>query len=208
MFWFLHYAVKVGIAVAFLALGGALYANRHLLAPADEWARTLRRTQTEVLPVVGQVTGRVVRASSGDTLVVRVEDGRPIPWRVAGILGPPSSRQVRTPRALAFQSSREALRQWAGTGEVSVAYTFVAPEGGGLGGVYVGGTNVAIPLLREGHAIVHDPSLRSLTVVEQVQLLAAEKEAREAKRGLWSDTVELKDTRAQVIAPIASGNPP
>ena len=109
MFWFLHYSVKVAIGLVFVGAGVLLYVNRHWFDPADEWAQTLRRTQTETLPVIGQATGLVMRASSGDTLVVRVEQGRPIAWRIAGVLGPPASKQVRTPRALAFQASREAL---------------------------------------------------------------------------------------------------
>jgi endonuclease YncB( thermonuclease family) len=191
MFWFLHYAVKVGIGLALVGLGLVLYLNRQWFQPADEWAQTLRRTRTDTLPVVGQATGRVVRASSGDTLVVRVENGGPIAWRIAGILGPPASKQPRSARAMAFQASRDALLRLARSNEVSVSYTFVAPEGGGIGGVYLAGTNLAIPLVSEGMVIVHDASLKSLPLVEQVQLLAAEKEAREARRGLWSDTVQL-----------------
>lgn len=195
MFWFLHYAVKVGIGLAFVGIGLVLYLNREWFQPADAWAQTLRRTQTDVLPIVGQATGRVMRATCGDTLLVRLEQGAPVAWRVAGILGPPSSKQPRSARALAFEASRNALNQWARSNEASMAYTFIAPAGGGLGGVYVGGTNLALPLLTEGHVIVHDASLRSLPVVEQVRLLAAEKEAREAKRGLWADTVELGGSR-------------
>ena len=191
MFWFLHYAVKAGIALALVGVGLVVYLNRHWFQPADEWAQTLRRAQTETLPILGQATGRVVRASSGDTLVVRLEQGGPIAWRIAGVLAPPSSKQPRSARALAFQASRDALARVSRSNEVSIAYTFVAPEGGGLGGVYLAGTNLAIPLLSEGMVIVHDASLKSLPVVQQVQLLAAEKEAREARRGLWADTVNL-----------------
>lgn len=45
---------------------------------------------------------------------------------------------------------------------------------------------MAIPLLREGMVIVHDASLKSLPIPDQVQLLAAEKSAREGRRGVWA----------------------
>jgi hypothetical protein len=75
--------------------------------------------------------------------------------------------------------------------EVRVAYTFAIPGGGGVGGVYLGRTNVALPMLHEGMVIVHDGSLRSLPIVEQVQLLAVEKGARETRRGFWTNAVVL-----------------
>lgn len=186
MFWFLHYAVKVGIGVALIGMGAWLYANRVWFAPAEEWVETLRRAETETLPIVGEANGRVVRVPAGDSVIVRDDQGAKVSFRIAGVLGPPPSRHPRSERAAIFRRSQDFLKGLAISNEVRIAYTFMVPEGGGLGGVYLAGTNLAVPLLREGMVIVHDASLKSLPIQDQVQLLAAEKEAREARRGVWA----------------------
>lgn len=186
MFWFLHYAMKVGIGVALIGVGAWLYANRVWFAPAEEWVETLRRAETETLPIVGEATGRVVRVPAGDSVIVRDDLGAKVSFRIAGVLGPPPSRHPRSERAAIFRRSQDFLKGLAISNEVRIAYTFMVPEGGGLGGVYLAGTNLAVPLLREGMVIVHDASLKSLPIQDQVQLLAAEKEAREARRGVWA----------------------
>lgn len=185
MFWFLHYAAKAGIALALIGAGAWLYAQRAVLAPAEEWVETLRRAETETLPIVGESSGRVIRVPSGDTLIVRGTNGTKVSYRIAGVLGPPSSRHPRSDRAAVFRRSQDFLRGIALSNEVRIAYTFMVPEGSGVGGVYLGETNIGVPLLREGMAVVHDRSLKSLPVKDQVLLLAAEKEAREGKRGVW-----------------------
>jgi endonuclease YncB( thermonuclease family) len=56
----------------------------------------------------------------------------------------------------------------------------------------VGDTNLAVPLLSTGAALVDKTTLKCLPVIEQVQLLAAEKAAREGKLGLWGDPEMLE----------------
>lgn len=192
MFWFLHYAVKVTAVLALIGLGILLYVNRHWFAPAEAWVETMRRTQTEPLPVLGELQGRVVRVTTGDSFLMREAQGPQYSIRIAGVLAPPASRNLRSAAAQAFRASRDHLAGLLGTNEVRVAYTFLAPEGAGIGGVYLNGTNVALPLLDSGLVIVHDSSLRSLPVQEQVQLLAIEKLAREAQHGFWTNTVDLR----------------
>ncbi len=117
--------------------------------------------------------------------------------RVAGILAPlpPRTQNPRNPQLVAFRRSRNALGELVLSNEVTVAYTFHAPRTGGVGGVYRGTTNVAIPLLATGAVIIHDASLKWLPLSEQVRLLAAEKEAKEARRGFWEDTVTVGAAR-------------
>ena len=194
MFWFLHYAVKAGIGLALLGAGALLYAHRAMFSPAQEWMETLRRAETERLPIVGEADGRVIRVPAGDSVIVRDAQGAKVSFRIAGVLGPPPSRHPRSERAEVFRRSQNFLRELALSNDVHIAYTFMVPEGGGVGGVYLGGTNLAIPLLREGMVIVHDASLKSLPIPDQVQLLAAEKAAREGRRGVWAgELVRLGD---------------
>lgn len=196
MFWFLHYAVKVFIGLACAGMLVLLYVNRHWFAPADAWVQTLRRTHTETLPILGEVTGRVVRVPAGDTVSVRGQGGPAQNFRIAGILAPPYARNPLSDEAKAFRRTRDFLVSLVLSNDVSVAYTYLTPEGGGgIGGVYLNGTNVAVPLLSAGLVLVHDPSLKGLPLVDQVQLLAAEKAARETRAGFWSDTVALGELR-------------
>jgi endonuclease YncB( thermonuclease family) len=102
-------------------------------------------------------------------------------------------------RLLAWVEERNASRNLALSNEVPVAYTFFIPHGGGLGGVYLGGKNIAIPLLESGAAIVDEATLKCLPVVKQIQLLAAEA-AREEKRGLWGDSAMLEAERETLVA--------
>lgn len=195
MFWFLHYAAKVMIGLCLVGIGLVLYLNRQWFAPADAWAETLRRAQTETLPILGSLTGKVIRVPAGDAVVVRETQGRPQTFRLAGVMGPPPSRNPLSERARAFQECREFLATLALSNQVTVSYTFHVPGAGGLGGVYLGGTNLAVPLLEAGLVIVHDPSLKGLPLPDQVRLLAAEKAAREGRRGFWTNTVTLEAIR-------------
>lgn len=204
MFWFPHYAVKAGIGLALLGCGALLYANRAVFLPAQEWVETLRRAETETLPIVGEAQGLVIRVPAGDAVIVRDGQGAKVSFRIAGVLGPPSSRHPRSERAAVFRRSQEFLRSLALSNDVRIAYTFMVPEGGGVGGVYLAGTNLAIPLLREGTVIVHDPSLKSLPIQEQILLLTAEKEARESRRGVWAGElvrVVPEDFEPMVVRP-------
>jgi endonuclease YncB( thermonuclease family) len=196
MFWFLHYSVKAVIALGIVGIGVVLYINRHWFTPADEWVETMRRVKTEPLPVLGVTTGRVVRVPTGDTVVIQPDAGPPQNFRIAGITVPPYSRNPLSDEARVHRETRDYLSRLALSNDVRVAYTFLAPgELGGIGGAYLESTNLAVPLLASGMAIVHDGSLKGLPVIQQVLLLAAEKEAREAGRGLWTNAAALEAMR-------------
>lgn len=191
MFWFLHYCAKALLGLAVVALLWFGYRNRHLLSPAQDWLHTLERADLERLEVLGTNTARVVRVSSGDTLLVGQSRSERLEFRVAGITAPPFTRHKHSPAWKAYEASRLHLESLARSNEVQVAYTFFVPRAGGVGGVYMGGTNLALAMLESGLAIVHDASLKSLPLTQQVQLLAAEKRAREAKRGHWADPAAI-----------------
>lgn len=197
MFWFLHYTVKVAAVLALIGMGVLLYVNRHWFAPADAWMRTMNRAQTEPMPVLGELNGQVVRVLSGDSFVMKEAQGPQYSIRVAGVLAPPASRNQRSEAAQAFRASREQLASLILSNEIRVAYTYLTPEGSGIGGVYLKGTNIALALLDSGRVIVHDSSLKSLPVTDQLRLLAAEKLAREARHGFWTNTVDRSDARNQ-----------
>ncbi len=195
MFRVLHYTAKVLLGLALAGVLVLAYASRHWFHPALEWIRVTRRAQTDPLPVVARSTGVVVRVTSGNELVLRTPGNRRQNVRIAGISTPPSVRNPSSDEASAFAWSRERLRSMVLSNTVAVAYTFMPNEGGGLGGVYLGSTNVAVPLLLQGAAVVNDASLKCLPVLDQLQLLAAEKEARESGRGFWTNAGVLAKIR-------------
>ncbi|MCC6234943.1 MAG: thermonuclease family protein, partial [Verrucomicrobiales bacterium] len=187
MFWFLHYTVKAVIALAFLALGLGAWMNRHRLEPAEEWVQTLRRAEVERLEVLGTNTAMMVRAPSGDTVTVGQAKKDRLVFRVAGVVGPPRALKRHSPAWKTFERSREHLQSLALSNEVTVAYTFFEPRVGGVGAVYLRGTNLALAQVAAGMALVHDASLKGLPLPDQVKLLAEEKKAREEKRGFWAE---------------------
>lgn len=189
MFHFLHYAVKVAIVLMIVGLGAWAYSERARLEPAEEWLETLRRADLERLEVLGTNTAPVVAVPSGDSVVVGTSRTDRLTFRIAGVTAPPRARRKHSEAWKAFEQSRKHLESQVLSNPVDVAYTFLVPRGGGVGGVYLRGTNVAYAILDAGMGIVHDGSLKSLPVPEQVRLLAAEKAAREARRGFWADTV-------------------
>jgi endonuclease YncB( thermonuclease family) len=201
MFWFLHYTVKVLIGLAVVGLGVFVYVRRDAwFKPADAWVETLRHVETETLPVLGETTGTVTRVPSGQLVVIRSPEGKSLTFRVAGILAPPpAARNPRGLKAEAFRFSRDHLLELALSNDVRVAYTFFVAHGGGLGGVYSGDTNLAVSLLSAGAALVDKATLKCLPVIEQVQLLAAEKSAREGKVGLWGDPEMLEAVQETVL---------
>lgn len=195
MFWFLHYATKVTLGLALLGLAVLLYLNRHWFEPADAWVETLRRTRADTVPVLGQTTGIVIRLPSGDSVAVRTAHATVETYRINGIVAPPWSRNPLSERARIFRRTRDSLASLVLSNEVHIAYTFHVPGRGGAGSLYRDGTNIALPLLRDGFVIVHQPSLHAVPVLEQVQMLAAEKAARDAARGVWSDPDTLAALR-------------
>lgn len=197
MFWFLHYSVKVLIGLAIVGMLCLAYANRELLTPAEEWMRTLERADLGRLEILGTNTARVVKANAGDTLTVGESRTNRLTFRIAGVVAPPVNRHRNTPSWQAFEDSRVFLDRAAASNEVVIAYTYLVPGVGGVGGVYLGGTNLALTLLDSGMAVVHDASLKSLPLPEQVLLLAAEKKAREARRGVWSKPAVLSALKAR-----------
>lgn len=187
MFWFFHYAAKVLMGVALVGVGITLYANRHWLNPSEEWVQQLGRVQTETVPIVGVVTGRVTRVTSGERLRVAAGPETRQYFQIVGISTPVASLNPHSPDSIAFRESRDFLATMVLSNEVRIACTLLVPDGGGMGGVYLGETNVAVPMLSAGKAIVHDASLRSLPVSDQIRLLVAEKTAKDARLGVWAN---------------------
>lgn len=118
--------------------------------------------------------GRVVGVSDGDTITVLVGGHEQIKVRLAEIDAPE--------KAQAFgQRSKQSLSDMAFGKTVRVEQRDVDRYGRVVGRVFTEGTDVNAEQVRQGMAWVYRQYARDTT------LLTIEKEAREARRGLWSD---------------------
>lgn len=119
------------------------------------------------------IVGEVIRIADGDTLTVRAgEENHRI--RFNGIDAPESGQDYgnRAKQALAKLAHRKTAR---------VRWTEEDRYGRVLGDVIVGGEWLNLRLVRDGWA------WRYVKYSDDSDLIAAEKQAREAKGGLWAD---------------------
>lgn len=126
------------------------------------------------------VTGKVVRIADGDTATVLV-DQRQVRVRLVAIDAPEVRHGRNDPGQPFGQASRRSLRTLIGGRDVRVEDRGQDQYGRMLGTIYVGTLNVNAEQVRLGMAWVYrhysnDPALLTL-----------EREARQARRGLWRD---------------------
>ncbi|WWC61150.1 uncharacterized protein I303_103729 [Kwoniella dejecticola CBS 10117] len=116
---------------------------------------------------------------------------------LAGIRAPRTARNASEksepfgPESLRF-ASRYMQR------DIEVAFDTTDKSGGFIGALYAaGGSNVAVELVREGLATVHQFSADSLPFGRD--LSAAEEEAKNAQRNIWSTYTEEESTTATKV---------
>lgn len=118
------------------------------------------------------LTGRVVAIQDGDTLTLLTAAREQVRVRLVEI-DAPEARQPWGNRA------RQALSEMAFGRSARIEVLDTDRYGRTVGRVWVGGLDVNREMVRQGHAWVYRQYLRDRT------LLAVEREARDARRGLW-----------------------
>lgn len=118
--------------------------------------------------------GRVVGVADGDTITVLTDGRESIRIRLAEIDAPEKSQAFG-------QRSKQALSDMVFGKTVRVEQKDVDRYGRVVGRIFIGGTDVNAEQVRQGMAWAYRQYLRDTT------LITVEKEAREARRGLWSD---------------------
>jgi endonuclease YncB( thermonuclease family) len=141
-------------------------------APGD--ARAGQIIETKDLP-----TARVLRVVDGDTLEVNLA-GKIARIRLAEIDAPEKAQAWG-------REAGNALRALVAGREVSLRIVDVDRYGRQVCTVYVEGANVNRALVRDGHAWAYTEYAKDLVVI------ALEKEARGAGRGLWSLSEEDRE---------------
>lgn len=130
--------------------------------------------------------GKVIKVADGDTLTILV-DGAKERIRLVGIDTPEKKQVPWGPRASAFTQKLVMGK------EVRVE-TDVEPRdryGRVLGYVYVGKTFVNLELVRQGYAMLYTSPPN---VTHTDEFVAAQREAREAGRNIWSPRDGLTQT--------------
>ena len=124
--------------------------------------------------LIGQVSGKVVSITDGDTIIVRPEQGPSVKVRLIGIDAPERGQAFGT-------RARQVLGELIAGQVVEVVGTEKDRYGRLLGDVRHGGRSINLELIRRGMAwayVEYNPP---------PEFIEAEAEARAARRGLWAD---------------------
>ncbi len=126
------------------------------------------------------VEGRVVRVADGDTITLLTEDKEQVKIRFSGIDAPEKGQPWG-------QRSRQSMGALV-AGRIVSAYVGKTDRyGRSVAVVFAGGEDVGLEQLRRGLAWAYTRYLGELPADKRREYLQAEREARQAKRGLWSD---------------------
>lgn len=128
--------------------------------------------------------GRVTKVWDGDTVVVQpAGGGRSYTCRLYGIDAPETPKKG-VPGQPYGQASAAELRRMALGREVAVEFTGEQSHGRQVGIILLNGRDLNQEMVRRGYAWAY---VRHLRRPHASTYLAAEQEARQAKRGLWRD---------------------
>ena len=126
------------------------------------------------------LTGRTVRVTDGDTIVILSEGNAQHKIRLQGIDAPERKQAFGT-------KSKEHLSDSVAGKFVVVEYDKKDRYGRIVGKVLVGKEDVCLKQVTDGFAWHYKKYQKEQTVTDQILYTEAEVEAREAKRGLWQD---------------------
>ena len=135
-----------------------------------------------------EIIGKVIAVSDGDTITVLAPGNRPTKVRLAGIDAPERNQPFG-------QKSRQHLADLVFGKEVRVSVVDKDRYGRIVGIVYVplkipnGEIIVDVDLaqIESGHAWAYRDYLKGLPAGKAGRYVAAEKDAKEKKQGLWTD---------------------
>lgn len=128
--------------------------------------------------------GRVTKVWDGDTVVVQPASGeRSYTCRLYGIDAPETPKKG-VPGQPYGQASSVELRRMALGREVAVEFTGEQSHGRQVGIILLNGRDLNQEMVRRGYAWAY---VRHLRRPHASTYLAAEQEARQARRGLWRD---------------------
>jgi endonuclease YncB( thermonuclease family) len=190
MFHTINKALKLLIALLFLAGLVFLYQQRHWFEPVLVMADILRHRSDQRLPAHKEISGHVVSVESGDTFQVKTEAGPIYTTRLTGLLSPPYARFQTAEERELFQTSRNYLSDLILSNNVRVKLTYSSHNLSGLGIAHLNSTNVNIAILEAGMAELNRDYIKNLPALEQYALIRARQKAQTENRGIWREPPE------------------
>ena len=142
-----------------------------------------------------------VRAGSRFVVLVPRENAK-LTFILSGIRTPKPARQQGDLAEPFGQEAQEFATRRCMQRDVEIDVEDTDKIGGFIGSLYVGRENFARALLEEGLAEVHAYSAEKSGNANE--LFAAEKRAKDARRGMWHDWDPSKDADDEATAPIAT----
>ncbi|MFC1772607.1 thermonuclease family protein [Pseudomonadota bacterium] len=126
------------------------------------------------------LTGRTVRVTDGDTIVILSEGNVQHKIRLQGIDAPERKQAFGT-------KSKEHLAESVAGRFVIVEYDKRDRYGRIVGKVLVGGEDACLEQVSAGYAWHYKKYQKEQSETDRILYSEAEKEARDGKRGLWED---------------------
>lgn len=152
---------------------GRLFAHSSLVLTAVLWLGVLH---------AGELVGRVVGVTDGDTVTVLDDQLTQHKIRLTGIDAPE--------KAQAFgQRSKEALSSLVFSRRVTVEFEKQDRYGRTVGKVVVDGLDANLAMVSAGMAWHYKKYQAEQSPADRLSYAEAEQEAREVRRGLWRDSI-------------------
>jgi endonuclease YncB( thermonuclease family) len=187
MFHTINKALKILVALLFLASLVFLYQQRHWFEPVLVMADILRHRGDQRDSVPKEISGHVISVQSGDTFQLKTEAGSVYTTRLTGLLSPSYARFQTPQERERFQTSRDYLSDLILSNHIRVSLTYSGNNLSGLGIAHLNSTNLNVALLEAGMTELNRDYIKNLPVLDQYALIRAELKARTENRGIWRD---------------------
>ncbi len=128
----------------------------------------------------GTLTGRTIRVTDGDRIVIRSDGNVQHKIRLQGIDAPEPGQAFGA-------KAKQRLSEWVSGRFVVVETDRHHRSGRVVGKVLVGGKDICLEQIKAGLAWHFKQHQNEQTAADQQRYAEAENEARAAKRGLWQD---------------------
>lgn len=185
MFFVLHRVAQGIFALIVCAILYWLYTQRHVAQPAVDYFELWWASRHLERNFLGQLSGKVNHVVNGDTFELRGGDGFTYRFRLAGLEAPQTDmvrdREIRE----LFGLSKTNLENLILSKQVTVDFTFLSEQRGGVGVVHLTTNLVNAEVLAAGMGWINKAGLMTLPLRLQYDMLIAERVARQQQRGIW-----------------------
>ena len=173
----------------------------------QDYSESLQKAKLEasVLQRQKKVPAVVDFVRSGSRFVVLVpKDNAKLTFILSGIRCPKPARQSGETAEPFGQEAYDFANRRCMQRDVTISVQDTDKIGGFIGEMFINNTNFAVSLVEEGLAEVHQYSAERLGIFNELN--AAEKKAKEGRKGLWKDWDPSQDQEETAAAPTNGTN--